>query len=70
LAPAEPSRPSRDPEEADRRRVIEALGPSPIDVDELIRFTGLRAAMVHLVLLELDLAGRLDRHPGQRVSLK
>ncbi|MCC6982658.1 MAG: DNA-protecting protein DprA [Bauldia sp.] len=59
-----------DADEADRARLIEALGPSPVDIDELIRFTGLKAAMVHLVLLELDLAGRLDRHPGQRVSLR
>jgi DNA processing protein len=40
-----------------------------VDVDDIIRFTGLRPALVHLVLLELDLAGRLARHPGQRVSL-
>jgi DNA processing protein len=70
FAVTESAGPARDPEEADRRRVLEALGPSPIDVDELIRFTGLKPAMVHLVLLELDLGGKLDRHPGQRVSLK
>jgi DNA processing protein len=70
FAVSETSAPARDPEEADRRRVLEALGPSPIDVDELIRFTGLKPAMVHLVLLELDLGGKLERHPGQRVSLK
>jgi DNA processing protein len=34
-----------------------------------VRFTGLSPATVHLVLLELDLAGRLERHGGQRVSL-
>ncbi len=68
--PSEFSRAPKDAEEADRRRVIEALGPSPIDVDELIRYTALKPAIVHLVLLELDLGGRLDRHPGQRVSLK
>ena len=50
-------------------RVIEALGPSPIEIDEIIRFTGLPPAEVQLVLIELDLAGRLERHPGQRVSL-
>lgn len=50
-------------------RVIEALGPSPIEIDEIIRFTGLPPAEVQLVLVELDLAGRLERHPGQRVSL-
>jgi DNA processing protein len=49
--------------------VLEALGPSPIEIDELIRFTGLKAGEVQLALIELDLAGRIERHPGQRVSL-
>jgi len=53
----------------ERSRIISALGPTPVTIDEIIRFTGLRPAMVHLVLLELSLAGRLERHPGQRVSL-
>ena len=61
--------PMRDADETDRARVIEALGPAPIEIDAIIRFTGLRPATVHLVLLELDLAGRLERHAGQRVSL-
>ena len=38
-------------------------------IDEIIRFTGLRPALVHLLLVELSLAGRIERHPGQRVSL-
>jgi DNA processing protein len=55
---------------ADERASIEsALGSAPVEVDELIRFTGLSAATVHLVLLELDLSGRIARHPGGRVSL-
>lgn len=49
--------------------VLEALGPSPVEIDELIRFTGLKAGEVQLALIELDLAGRIERHPGQRVSL-
>lgn len=53
----------------ERERVQEALGPSPVDVDELIRTTGLEARKVHIVLLELDLAGRLQRHGQQLVSL-
>ena len=36
---------------------------------EIIRHTGLAAATVYLVLLELDLAGRLDRHADGRVSM-
>jgi DNA processing protein len=52
-----------------RERVIEALGPSPVDIDELIRSTGLETRKVHIVLLGLDLAGRLQRHGQQLVSV-
>jgi len=55
--------------QTERDRVIEALGPSPVDIDELIRATGLDARKVHIVLLELDLAGRLQRHGQQLISL-
>nr|WP_210288091.1 DNA-processing protein DprA [Martelella radicis] len=58
-----------EPREDDRLRVAEALGPSPCEIDDLIRFTGVNAAKVQLILLELDLAGRLVRHPGGRISL-
>jgi len=46
-----------------------ALGRSPVDIDELIRATRLPARKVHIVLLELDLAGRLQRHGQRLVSL-
>lgn len=61
--------PYAEPGEDDRARVIEALGPSPAEIDDIIRHTGVAAATVYLVLLELDLAGRLHRHPGGMVSL-
>ena len=57
------------PGDDERASVIEALGPVPVGVDELIRHTGLHPAQVFMVLLELDLAGRLERHPGGMVSL-
>ncbi len=57
------------PGESDRAKVIEALGPTPVSVDEIIRHTGLHPAQVFMVLLELDLAGRLERHAGGNVSL-
>ncbi|RWO58251.1 DNA-processing protein DprA [Mesorhizobium sp.] len=57
------------PGEDDRAGVIEALGPTPVAVDEIIRHTGLHPAQVFMVLLELDLAGRLERHAGGNVSL-
>ncbi|MEO3999804.1 DNA-processing protein DprA [Mesorhizobium sp. CAU 1732] len=57
------------PEESDRGRVLEALGPVPTHVDEIIRHTDLHPAQVFMILLELDLAGRLERHAGGTVSL-
>jgi DNA processing protein len=56
-------------DEAGRRSVEELLGPSPVPIDELVRLSGLPSGAVQLVLLELDLAGRLDRHAGGKVSL-
>jgi DNA processing protein len=61
--------PDLEPCPDDRQRLIEALGPAPTEIDTLIRFTRLPAALVHVLLLELDLAGRIERHAGQRVSL-
>jgi DNA processing protein len=50
--------------------VEELLGPSAVPVDEIIRLTGAAPGAVQMALLELDLAGRLDRHAGNRVSLR
>ena len=55
--------------QSDREKLVAALGVSPVDVDELIRSTGLPARQVQVILLELDLAGRLERHGQQLVSL-
>lgn len=57
------------PAEDERARVIEALGPVPVEIDELIRHTSLHPAQLFMILLELDLAGRLERHSGGRVSM-
>ncbi|MEE9140992.1 MAG: DNA-processing protein DprA [Alphaproteobacteria bacterium] len=54
---------------AARPEIIEMLGPTPVTVDEIIRQCQLSPAIVSTVLLELELAGRLDRHPGNKVSL-
>ncbi|OAP40432.1 DNA processing protein DprA [Sinorhizobium glycinis] len=55
--------------EGGRALVVEALGPTPVEIDDVIRHTGLAASEVHLVLLELDLAGQLCRHGANLVSL-
>ncbi|PVX29932.1 DNA-processing protein DprA [Sphingomonas pokkalii] len=62
--------PPEDASDADRVRVVALLGPVPVAVDELIRQAGSSPAIVQTVLLELELAGRLDRHAGGRVSLR
>ena len=56
-----------DPDE--RQRIVSLLGPSPVSLDDLIRMSGLSATIVRTVLLELELAGRLERHGGGLVSL-
>lgn len=50
--------------------VEELLGPSPVAVDEIIRLSAASPGSVQMALLELDLAGRLDRHAGNKVSLR
>ena len=58
-----------DPESYDRDQIIALLGPTPVSIDDLIRISGLAPAVLRTVLLELELAGRLERHGGGLVSL-
>ncbi|RYD44552.1 MAG: DNA-protecting protein DprA [Sphingomonadales bacterium] len=58
-----------DPFYGERRSLIDLLGPTPVAVDELVRQSGQAAATVQLVLLELELAGRVERHAGAKISL-
>lgn len=51
-----------------REQVIGKLGPSPVPVDEIVRQCQLAPAVVLTILLELELAGRVTRHPGNQVS--
>ena len=50
--------------------ILESLGPTPVAVDELVRQCQLTASAVATLLLELELAGRVERHPGNLVSLR
>jgi DNA processing protein len=52
-----------------RDLVSNLLSPNPVPVDELVRQCQLSPALVVMVLLELELAGRIERHPGNQVSL-
>jgi len=58
-----------EPDASDRDRVLALLGPSPVLLDDLIRMAGTSPAIVRTVLLELELAGRLERLGGGLVSL-
>ncbi|MBB4371680.1 DNA processing protein [Bradyrhizobium sp. cir1] len=58
-----------DPQSHDRDQITGLLGPAPISIDDLVRMSGASPAIVRTVLLELELAGRLERHGGGLVSL-
>ena len=45
------------------------VSPTAVAVDEVIRQSGLPPALVQVIALELELAGRLERHAGGKVSL-
>ena len=61
--------PSGDVADRERASIVALLGPAPVPVDELIRLSSLGPAVVQTVLLELELAARLERHAGGKVSL-
>lgn len=58
-----------EPDAGDRARIVNLLGPTPIGLDDLIRMANAPPSIVRTVLLELELAGRLERHGGGLVSL-
>lgn len=62
-------RADEDLEQAEPANIESMLTTAPVSVDELIRQSGESAAAVQLALLELEVAGRLQRHAGARVSL-
>jgi DNA processing protein len=72
LASAAPNPPAAPqiPEDAALELLIEKLSPTPVAVDELVRQCHLSAASIATLLLELELAGRIERHPGNLVSLR
>ncbi|MFD2233712.1 DNA-processing protein DprA [Phaeospirillum tilakii] len=61
------------PDEAElaaaRAAILALIGPVPVMVDEILRQCQFSPSVVSWVLLELELAGRLDRQPGNRVAL-
>jgi DNA processing protein len=66
--PDEPLLSPSDPTAGDRTRIVSLLGPTPVSIDDLVRLSGCSPATVRVVLLELELAGRIERRGGM-VSL-
>lgn len=81
LGRPQPPSPAREPQpeekpiepaaadDALRARIAGLLGPAPVAIDDLVRESGAQPGAVQIVLLELELAGRLERHGGGLVSL-
>ena len=62
---------SRDlePVADERNRIVGLLSPAPVSMDDLVRLSKTSPRVVRMVLLELEIAGRLERHGGGLVSL-
>ena len=60
---------SAEPAPDERARVIALLSPAPVSIDDLIRQSNTSPRNVRMVLLELEIAGRIERHGGGLVSL-
>jgi len=58
------------PSDDDRSRLLATLSATPVEVDELVRQSGLTAAAMQMLLLELDLAGQIEWSGGQLVALR
>jgi|GEM_PF-2986002 len=56
-----------EPAERDRTDVLSLLDGAPVEIDSLIRETGLPAGTISVLLVELELAGRIERLPGNKV---
>ena len=52
-----------------RHSLADHLSPAPTPIDDLVREFGDDSATVAAALLELELAGRIERYPGNRVAL-
>ncbi len=61
--------PFDEPAGDSREKFVEALGAQPVEVDELVRRCQVTAAEAQILLLELELAGRIERLPGNRIAL-
>ena len=56
-------------DDAAHARIVTLLGPAPVSLDDLVRLSALRVGTVQAILLDLELAGQIERHGGNLVSL-
>lgn len=64
-APYQDAEPAPD----ERTRIVALLSPAPVSIDDLVRLSHSSPRVVRMVLLELEIAGRLERHGAGLVSL-
>jgi DNA processing protein len=67
--PDEENAPSAEPASGERDRIVALLSPAPVLIDDLVRLSQTSPRVVRMVLLELEIAGRIERHGGGKVSL-
>lgn len=67
-APQQLSTGETTPSETGYGRILELLGPSPVALDDLARLSGTSIPTLSAIILELELAGKAQRHPGGLVS--
>jgi DNA processing protein len=58
-----------EPADDEREQIVGLMSPTPVSLDDLVRLSNLPPRAVRAVLLELEIAGRLERHGGGLVSL-
>jgi DNA processing protein len=66
--PPVPEADAAEPPEALSERILALLGAAPVSVDDLIRDTAQPAGPVRGALLELELAGRIERRAGDLIA--
>jgi DNA processing protein len=67
--PDDTSAPGAELAPDERARIGSLLSPAPVSIDDLIRLSQSSPRIVRIVLLELEITGRLERHGGSLVSL-
>jgi DNA processing protein len=68
-ASEQPAGEDTEPAADERTRIVSLLGPAPVQIDDLVRLSKSSPAVVRMVLLELEIAGHLERHGAGLVSL-